>query len=127
MTSKVFAPLIGEGVEELSIVEWKKKLGDSVDEGEALVEVESDKVVTEVTSPVAGTLLEMMAQGGDTVRAGSVLALVGSEGEAVVPTRESASLDSSASAGASSRCRSRGNGSSIVGISTRTTSIGSGI
>ena len=38
MTSKVFAPLIGEGVEELSIVEWKKKLGDSVDEGEALVE-----------------------------------------------------------------------------------------
>ena len=101
MTSKVFAPLIGEGVEELSIVEWKKKLGDSVDEGEALVEVESDKVVTEVTSPVAGTLLEMMAQGGDTVRAGSVLALVGSEGEAVVPTRESASLDSSAIAGAS--------------------------
>ena len=101
MTSKVFAPLIGECVEELSIVEWKKKLGDSVDEGEALVEVESDKVVTEVTSPVAGTLLEMMAQGGDTVRAGSVLALVGSEGEAVVPTRESASLDSSASAGAS--------------------------
>ena len=90
MTSKVFAPLIGEGVEELSIVEWKKKLGDSVEQGEALVEVESDKVVTEVTSPAAGTLLEMMAQGGDTVRAGSVLALVGSEGEAAVPTRETA-------------------------------------
>ena len=100
MTSKVFAPLIGEGVEELSIVEWKKKLGDSVEEGEALVEVESDKVVTEVTSPAAGILLEMMAQGGDTVRAGSVLALVGSEGEAAVPIGETASLDHGASASA---------------------------
>ena len=108
MTSKVFAPLIGEGVEELSIVEWKKKLGDVVSEGEALVEVESDKVVTEVTSPVAGTLLEMMAQGGDTVRAGSVLALVGSEGEAAPPTKETApdtnaSAGDSASAGAGGR------------------------
>ncbi len=108
MTSKVFAPLIGEGVEELSIVEWKKKLGDVVSEGEALVEVESDKVVTEVTSPVAGTLLEMMAQGGDTVRAGSVLALVGSEGEAALPTKETApdtnaSAGDSASAGAGGR------------------------
>ena len=99
MASKVFAPLIGEGVEELSIVEWKKKLGDSVEEGEALVEVESDKVVTEVASPVAGTLLEMMAQGGDTVRAGSVLALVGTQGEAAVPTGESAPFDPGTGAG----------------------------
>jgi 2-oxoglutarate dehydrogenase E2 component (dihydrolipoamide succinyltransferase) len=81
VTAKVFAPLIGEGVEELSIVAWKKKLGDPVVENEGLVEVESDKVVTEVASPASGTLLEILVQPGDKIRAGGVLAIVGSESE----------------------------------------------
>jgi 2-oxoglutarate dehydrogenase E2 component (dihydrolipoamide succinyltransferase) len=81
VTAKVFAPLIGEGVEELSIVAWKKKLGDPVMENESLVEVESDKVVTEVASPASGKLLEILVQAGDRIRAGGVLAIVGSEGE----------------------------------------------
>jgi 2-oxoisovalerate dehydrogenase E2 component (dihydrolipoyl transacylase) len=81
MTAKVFAPLIGEGVEELSIVAWKKKLGDPVKENESLVEVESDKVVTEVPSPASGTLLEILVQAGDKVPVGGILAIVGSEVE----------------------------------------------
>jgi pyruvate/2-oxoglutarate dehydrogenase complex dihydrolipoamide acyltransferase (E2) component len=81
MTAKVFAPLIGEGVEELSIVAWKKKSGDPVVENEGLVEVESDKVVTEVASPASGILLEILVQPGDKIRAGGVLAIVGSESE----------------------------------------------
>jgi 2-oxoglutarate dehydrogenase E2 component (dihydrolipoamide succinyltransferase) len=84
MTAKVFAPLIGEGVEELSIVEWKKKVGDSVTESESLVEVESDKVVTEVASPASGILLEILVQAGEKARAGGVLAIVGAEGEKTV-------------------------------------------
>jgi len=76
MTVKVFAPLIGEGVEELSVVAWLKQPGDSVAEGEALVEVESDKVVTEITSPSSGTLSQILAQAGDKVGAGGVIAMV---------------------------------------------------
>ena len=81
MSVKVFAPLIGEGVEELSVVAWKKKPGDSVTEGEGLVELESDKVVTEVPSPATGALAELLAQEGDRVKAGAVIAVI--EGEAV--------------------------------------------
>jgi 2-oxoglutarate dehydrogenase E2 component (dihydrolipoamide succinyltransferase) len=81
MNVKVIAPLIGEGVDELSVVAWKKKLGDSVVEGEALVELESDKVVTEVESPASGTLAEVLAAEGDKVAVGAALAVIAS-GEA---------------------------------------------
>lgn len=81
MSVKVYAPLIGEGVEELSVVAWKKKPGDSVAEGEGLVELESDKVVTEVPSPATGALAELLAEEGDRVKAGAVIAII--EGEAV--------------------------------------------
>jgi pyruvate/2-oxoglutarate dehydrogenase complex dihydrolipoamide acyltransferase (E2) component len=81
MKTKVFAPLIGEGVEELSLVAWRKKAGDRVGEGESLVEVESDKVLTEIPSPASGILLEVLAEAGDRIRAGAVLAVIGSAGE----------------------------------------------
>jgi pyruvate/2-oxoglutarate dehydrogenase complex dihydrolipoamide acyltransferase (E2) component len=81
MTVKVLAPLIGEGVEELSIVAWKKSLGEAVKEGEALVEVESDKVVTEIASPASGSLREILAQAGDKVQAGGVVAIIEADGE----------------------------------------------
>ncbi len=90
MTVKLFAPLIGEGVEELGVVAWKKKPGEAVAEGEALVELESDKVVTEVPSPASGFLLETYAEAGDRVKAGAQLALVGSEGEGAEPAAASA-------------------------------------
>ena len=76
MTTNVLAPLIGEGVEELSVVAWKKKPGELVAEGEALVELESDKVVTEVPSPASGRVAELLASEGDTVRVGSVIAAI---------------------------------------------------
>jgi 2-oxoglutarate dehydrogenase E2 component (dihydrolipoamide succinyltransferase) len=76
MAVKVFAPLIGEGVEELSVVAWKKKSGDAVSEGEGLVELESDKVVTEVPSPASGVLAEVLAAKGERVRAGAIIAVV---------------------------------------------------
>jgi pyruvate/2-oxoglutarate dehydrogenase complex dihydrolipoamide acyltransferase (E2) component len=81
MKTKVFAPSIGEGVDELSLVAWKKKAGDAVSEGESLIEVESDKVLTEIPSPASGVLLELLAEAGDRIRAGAVLAVIGSEGE----------------------------------------------
>jgi 2-oxoglutarate dehydrogenase E2 component (dihydrolipoamide succinyltransferase) len=76
MRVEVIAPLIGEGVDELSVVAWKKKVGDPVAEGEGLVELESDKVVTEVPSPASGTIAELRAADGDKVQAGSVIAVI---------------------------------------------------
>ena len=52
MATKVLVPLLGEGVEEVTIVTWLKAEGDAVEEFEGLLEVETDKVVTEIPSPV---------------------------------------------------------------------------
>jgi 2-oxoglutarate dehydrogenase E2 component (dihydrolipoamide succinyltransferase) len=106
MTVKVIAPLIGEGVEELSVVEWKKKPGDAVSEGEGLVEVESDKVVTEIESPASGTLVERFAEEGDKVAAGAVIALIeagGSAGDAQGPAPTSSAAPPSVAPPAAGR------------------------
>ena len=84
MKLNVIAPLIGEGVEELSLVAWKKKLGDMVSEGEALVELESDKVVTELPCPATGKLVELLAVEGDAVPVGSAIAVIESEAASAI-------------------------------------------
>ena len=58
MATKVIMPQMGESVVEGTVGQWLKQVGDSVDEYEPIVEVETDKVTSEVTSAVAGTLLK---------------------------------------------------------------------
>ena len=77
----VTLPQLGETVTEGTITRWFKKVGDTVAADEALFEVSTDKVDTEVPSPVAGTLLEIRANEGDTVPVGAVIAVVGLLGE----------------------------------------------
>lgn len=67
MVTAVVMPKQGNSVESCIIVEWKKKVGDVVAEGDTLCDVETDKTTMEVPSPVAGTLLAIFAQGGDDV------------------------------------------------------------
>ena len=81
MATKLIAPRPGEGVEELTIVSWLKSVGDHVDEMEPIVEVETDKVVTEFPSPVAGTLLRIDVPAGESVQVGQAMGLVGNPGE----------------------------------------------
>ena len=69
----VTLPQLGETVTEGTITRWFKKVGDSVKADEALFEVSTDKVDTEVPSPVAGVLLEIRANEGDTVPVGAVI------------------------------------------------------
>ena len=83
MASKVLVPLLGEGVEEVTIIKWLKKEGDSVNELEPLLEVNTDKVDTEIPAPASGTVLKIMAEEGLPAKVGSVLALIGRPGEAV--------------------------------------------
>ncbi len=88
MATKVLVPLLGEGVEEVTIIKWLKQEGDSVKELEPLLEVNTDKVDTEIPAPVSGTVLKILAQEGLPAKVGSLLALIGKPGESV----ESSSL-----------------------------------
>jgi 2-oxoglutarate dehydrogenase E2 component (dihydrolipoamide succinyltransferase) len=74
---------MGEGIEELTVVTWLKKEGDTVKEFEVVVELETDKVSTEIPSPEAGTILKILAQKDEVVKVGSTLAWIGKPGEKV--------------------------------------------
>ncbi|WP_432559105.1 2-oxoglutarate dehydrogenase, E2 component, dihydrolipoamide succinyltransferase [Granulicoccus sp. GXG6511] len=75
--TEVTLPALGESVTEGTVSRWLKQVGDSVDVDEPLVEISTDKVDTEVPSPVAGTVLELRAQEDDTIDVGAVLAIIG--------------------------------------------------
>src|SRR3954464_9492166 len=70
-------PQLGESVTEGTITRWFKQVGDSVAEDEVLFEVSTDKVDSEVPSPVAGVLQEIKVPEGETVEVGAVIAVVG--------------------------------------------------
>ena len=83
MAIKVLVPLLGEGVEEVTVTKWLKKEGDSVNELEPLLEVNTDKVDTEIPAPASGTVLKILAEEGVPAKVGTVLAFIGKPGEAV--------------------------------------------
>jgi pyruvate/2-oxoglutarate dehydrogenase complex dihydrolipoamide acyltransferase (E2) component len=83
MATKVLVPLLGEGVEEVTVIKWLKKEGDSVNELEPLLEVNTDKVDTEIPAPASGTVLKILAEEGLPAKVGSVLAFIGKAGESV--------------------------------------------
>ena len=76
--TEIKLPELGESVTEGTVTRWLKEVGDSVDVDEPLIEVSTDKVDTEVPSPVAGTLLEIKVEEDEDVEVGQVLAIVGS-------------------------------------------------
>jgi len=83
MATKVLVPLLGEGVEEVTIIKWLKKEGDSVNELEPLLEVNTDKVDTEIPAPASGTVLKIVAEEGLPAKVGAVLAFIGKPGEII--------------------------------------------
>ncbi|MDJ0107617.1 pyruvate dehydrogenase complex dihydrolipoyllysine-residue acetyltransferase, partial [Rhodococcus erythropolis] len=86
----VTMPALGESVTEGTVTRWLKAVGDEVAVDEALLEVSTDKVDTEIPSPVAGILLEINAQEDDTVEIGGQLAVVGSGAPAAAPAPKAA-------------------------------------
>ena len=81
MSTPVKLPELGESVTEGTITRWLKQVGDTVEVDEPLLEVSTDKVDTEVPSPVAGKILEIKAEEDETVEVGAELCIVGDEGE----------------------------------------------
>jgi 2-oxoglutarate dehydrogenase dihydrolipoamide succinyltransferase (E2 component) len=72
-------PQMGESIAEGTIVKWLKKVGDAVAKDENILEISTDKVDSEIPSPAAGTLIELLAAEGDTVPVGSVVAKLDTE------------------------------------------------
>jgi pyruvate dehydrogenase E2 component (dihydrolipoamide acetyltransferase) len=77
MSERVTMPALGESVTEGTVTRWLKNVGDTVAVDEPLLEVSTDKVDTEIPSPVAGVLQEILAQEDDTVPVGADLAVIG--------------------------------------------------
>jgi pyruvate dehydrogenase E2 component (dihydrolipoamide acetyltransferase) len=84
----VVMPALGESVTEGTVTRWLKQVGDSVEVDEPLLEVSTDKVDTEIPSPVAGTLLQITAGEDQTVEVGGQLAIVGAAGGQAAPEPE---------------------------------------
>ena len=85
MSTEVTLPVLGESVTEGTISRWLKAVGETVEVDEPLLEVSTDKVDTEIPSPVAGTLLEIRVAEDETAAVGAVLALVGNGAPAAAP------------------------------------------
>ena len=88
--SEVTLPALGESVTEGTVTRWLKNVGDAVAVDEPLVEVSTDKVDTEIPSPFAGTLQQIMVQEDETVAVGAVLAVIGEGAAPAVAAAEPA-------------------------------------
>ena len=85
MSDNVVLPALGESVTEGTVTRWLKKIGDSVAVDEPLVEVSTDKVDTEIPSPFAGVIEQILVQEDETVQVGGVLAVIGTGSSAATP------------------------------------------
>ena len=76
MANAFTMPMLGEVMEEGRIVAWRKHIGDRVEKGETIMEVEMDKATMEVESPVSGVVKEILVPEGETVPVNTLLALI---------------------------------------------------
>ena len=95
---EVKVPQLSESVAEATLLQWKKKAGDSVAQDEILIEIETDKVVLEVPAPSAGVLSEIMIADGGTVGSDQVIAKIDSEGKGATAVNTTAPAASAAPA-----------------------------
>ena len=88
-TIDIVTPTGGESVTEGTILEWSVKVGDAVKQGDTVVEISTDKVDMELPAPASGTITEILAQDGETVSVGQVIArMQASAGAAPTPPNE---------------------------------------
>ena len=77
MSESVSLPALGESVTEGTVTRWLKKVGDRIEVDEPLLEVSTDKVDTEIPSPISGIVEAILVQEDETVAVGTVLATIG--------------------------------------------------
>ncbi|MCB9263826.1 MAG: 2-oxo acid dehydrogenase subunit E2 [Lewinellaceae bacterium] len=96
---ELIMPKMGESIMEATILKWIKQVGDTVEEDEAILEIATDKVDSEVPSPVNGTILKILYGENDTVEVGKPIAIIGTEGEEAEPKASPAGRESTAASG----------------------------
>jgi 2-oxoglutarate dehydrogenase E2 component (dihydrolipoamide succinyltransferase) len=94
MAIKVLVPRLGEGVDEVIVSKWLKSVGDPINELEPLLEVNTDKVDTEIPAPVTGVVLSIAIQEGVTARVGDLLAVIGQPGDGLPDQMEPGDIPS---------------------------------
>ncbi len=74
MSIEISVPVLGEGITEVTILEWLRWVGDSVTEGDPIVSIETDKASMEIEAPASGTLTELLVEAGDEPEVGDPIA-----------------------------------------------------
>jgi 2-oxoglutarate dehydrogenase E2 component (dihydrolipoamide succinyltransferase) len=77
MSLELKVPTLGESITEATVSKWFKKIGESFDADEPLVEIETDKITVEVPAPISGVLSEIKAEEGTDINIGGVLGIIG--------------------------------------------------
>lgn len=93
MAVEIIMPKLGVDMQEGEIIEWKKQVGDTVNEGDVLLEINSDKTNMEIEAEDSGVLLKIVRQEGDVVPVTEVIGYIGSEGEVVEDNSSSAAAE----------------------------------
>src|SRR2546427_2020140 len=92
MEVEIRVPALGESIVDAVIARWLKSEGDEVNQGEALVELETDKVNVEVSAERSGVLQKILKQAGDEVTVGDVLGMIGESAEVATAVRQETAL-----------------------------------
>ena len=87
MSVELIVPTLGESITEATVSKWLKKIGESFEADEPLVEIETDKITVEVPAPSAGVLSEIKVKEGKDVNIGGVLGIIG-ESDETIPSKE---------------------------------------
>ena len=113
---EVKVPQLSESVAEATMLQWRRKVGESISIDETLIEIETDKVVLEVPAPSAGVLVEVLVADGATVVAEQVIARIDTEAKADATAPAGAAASSSAAATASAVVAAPATGGSMAGV-----------
>src|ERR1700754_360269 len=89
---QLLLPKMGESVAEATIIKWNKNPGDTIEADEAVMEIATDKVDSEVPSPVSGKLVEQLCNENDVVQVGAVIAIIETEEAGDAPEEISAPI-----------------------------------
>ncbi len=84
MFTELIVPTLGESITEATVSKWLKKIGESFEVDEPLVEIETDKITVEVPAPSAGVLSEIKVKEGNNVNIGGVLGIIGESDETIL-------------------------------------------
>ncbi len=99
MSVEVVMPQMGESIAEGTVTKWLKKVGDTIEKDEPLLEISTDKVDAEVPAPASGVLLKINVQEGQTVPVGTTIAVIGEASEAEKPLSQQAPVAESSAVG----------------------------